>query len=90
MRPGKAIVQDKISPALIKMAAETLSAPLSVALNNGFKYNIFPNNAKVACVKPLDKKTKDKQYISNFWSVSILNTFSKIYEKFAKTFWFLM
>ena len=66
LRPGKAIVQDKISPALIKMAAETLSAPLSVALNNGFKYNIFPNNAKVACVKPLDKKTKDKQYISNF------------------------
>ena len=66
------------------MAAEPLSTPLSIAINNSFKYNIFPNNAKVACVKPLDKKTEDKHCISNFRPVSILNTFSNIYEKFAQ------
>ena len=65
------------------MAAEPLSTPLSIAINNSFKYNIFPSNAKVACVKPLDKKTEDKHCISNFRPVSILNT-PKIYEKFAK------
>ena len=66
------------------MAAEPLSTPLSITIKNSFKYNIFPSNAKVACVKPLDKKTEDKHDISNFRPVSILNTFSKIYEMFAK------
>ena len=84
LNPRKAIGQDKIPPALIKMAAESLSTHLSIAINNSFKYNIFPSNAKVACVKPLDKKTEDKHCISNFRPVSILNTFSKIYEMFAK------
>ena len=37
----KAISQDTISPALIKMAAEPLSTPLLIAINNSFKYNIF-------------------------------------------------
>ena len=66
LNPRKAIGQDKIPPALVKMAAEPLSTPFSIAINNSFKYNIFPNNAKVTCVKPLDKKTEDKHCISNF------------------------
>ena len=78
LNPRKAIGQDKIPPALIKMAAEPLSTPLSIAINNSFKYNIFPSNAKVACVKPIDKKTEDKRCISNFRPVGILKTFSKI------------
>ena len=64
IEPRKAIGQDKIPPALIKMAAEPLSTPLSIAINNSFKYNFFPFNAKVACVKPLDKKTENKHCIS--------------------------
>ena len=66
------------------MAAEPLSIPVSIARNNSFKHNIFPSNAKVACVKPLDKKTEDQLCISNFRPVSILNTFSKICETFTK------
>ena len=84
LNPRKAIGYDKIPPALFRMAAEPLSTLLSIAIKNSFKYNIFPSNAKVACVKPLDKKTEDKHCISNFRPVSILNTFSNIYEKFAK------
>ena len=41
LNPRKAIGQDKIPPALIKMAAEPLSTPLSIAINSSFKYNIF-------------------------------------------------
>ena len=77
LNPRKAIGDP---PALIKIAAEPLSTPLSIAISNSFKHNIFPDNAKVACVKPLDKKTKNKHSISNFRPVSIWNTFSKIYE----------
>ena len=79
LNPRKAIGDDKIPPALIKIAAEPLSTPLSIAIsNNSFKHNIFPDNAKVACVKPQDfQKMENKHYISNFRPVSILNTFSK-------------
>ena len=63
-----------------------MSTPLSIAVSNSFKHNIFPDNAKVACVKRLDKKTENKHSISNFGPVSILNTFSKVYVKFSKDF----
>ena len=62
----KAIGDDKIPPALIKIAAESLSTPLSIAISNRFKHKIFPDNAQVACVKPLHKKTENKHSISNF------------------------
>ena len=68
------------------MGAESLSTPLLKAINNFFKYNIFPSNGKVACVKHLDKTTEDKHFISNFRPVSFLNIPSKIYEQFAKKF----
>ena len=65
-----------------------MSTTLSIAISNSFKHNIFPDNAKVACVKPLEKKKENKNSIPNFRPVSILNTFSKIYEKFSKDFLF--
>ena len=86
LNPRKAIGDDKIPLVLIKVAAEPLSTPLSIAINNSFRYNIFPNNAEVGCVKSLGKKTENKHFISNFRPVSILNTFSKIYLKFSKAF----
>ena len=42
LNPRKAIGNDKIPPVLIKVAAEPLSRPLSIAINNSFKYDIFP------------------------------------------------
>ena len=57
LNPKKAIGNEKIPPALIEVAAEPLSTSLLIRINNSFKHNIFPGNAKVACVKPLDKKT---------------------------------
>ena len=62
LNAGKAIRQDKIPPTLIKMATESLSTSLSIVINKSFKYNIFPSNAKVACVKPLDKDRRQTLY----------------------------
>ena len=36
LNPRRAIGQDKIPPALVRMAAESLSAPLSITINNSF------------------------------------------------------
>ena len=53
-------------------------------INNSLKYGVFPDDAKIASVIPLDKGKPSKNEISNIRSVSILNTFSKIYEKVIK------
>ena len=42
---------------------------------------MFQDNAKIVCLSPLDKHTDDKYSVTNFRHFSVLNTFSKIYEK---------
>ena len=44
---------------------------------------MFPDDAEITSVIPLDKGKTNKNEISNFRPVSILNI-SKIYEKFIK------
>ena len=43
--------------------------------------HIFLDLAKTALVVPLDKRKPNKNGISNFRPASILNKFSKIYER---------
>ena len=77
---------DKIQPKLIKLSPKVLSKPLAIAINNGFTKGMFPDNAKIACVSPLDKLTDDKYSVTNFPPVSVLNAFSKNHEKIVKGF----
>ena len=53
------------------MGAERLSQPVTEAINMCIKQNLFPNNAKVACVAHLDKGKLNKYDISIFKPVSI-------------------
>ena len=48
------------------------------------KYGVFPDDGKIVSVTPLDKRKPNKNEISNFRPVNIVNTFSKIYEKVIK------
>ena len=54
------------------------------AINYCLRQGTFPANAKIASVVPVDKSKPDKYDILNYRPVSILNTFSKIYEKEIK------
>ena len=80
----KATGTDKIPPKLVKISAEVLSQPLADAINNSISKGVFPDNAKIASVSPIDKQSDDKNKVSNFRPVSVLNTFSKIYESVIK------
>ena len=73
----KAVRIDSIPLKLVKLAAEPLSQTLVQAINMCIKQDNVPNNARVASVVPLGK-------VSNFRPVSVLNTFSKIYEQVIK------
>ena len=75
---------DKIPPKLVQLSADILSTPLSNAINNSILKGKFPDDAKVASVSPLDKHTDNKYSVSNFRPVSVLNIFSKMYEKVLK------
>ena len=75
---------DKIPTKLVKLASDFLAEPLLIVINNSISASTFPNNAKIASVVPIDKKTDDRYVISNFRPVSILNCFSKVYENVIK------
>ena len=70
----------------IILASHFLSKRISKALNNCISSCTFPENAKVATVVPVDKKTDDKYVIFNYKPVSLLNCFSKIYEIHLKNY----
>ena len=72
-------------PKLVKLAANYLAEPLSQSINNSITKGLFPENAKVASVSPIDKKTDDKNSVLNFRPISVLNCFSKVYETILKT-----
>ena len=80
----KAVSFDLIPLKHVKMAASVLCQPLSNAIYNNSPKSIFPDDAKIVMVSPLDKGTSIKNGISNFLPVSILTTFSKIYERITK------
>ena len=80
----KAVGVDTIPPKLIKIGADIIADPLTQAINCWLRQGIFPENAKVASVVPLDKGKPDKYDVLNYGPVRILNTFSKIYEKVIK------
>ena len=80
----KATGTDKITPKLDKISAKLLSQPLADAINNSISKGTFPDNTKIASVSPIDKQSHDKNEVSNFRPVSVLNAFSKIYESVKK------
>ena len=80
----KAVGVDTIPPKLVKIGADIIKEPLTQAINCCLRQGIFPENAKVASVVPLDKEKPDKYDVSNYRPVRILNAFSKIYEKVIK------
>ena len=54
---------DKTRPKLVKMSAEVFSLSLSVAINNSISKEVFPDNAKIASVSPIDKQSDDKNKV---------------------------
>ena len=68
---------DKIPSKLIKLSVKVWSKPLAILINDNFNKGMFPDNAKIECVSPLDNHTYDKYSVINFRPVSVANTFPK-------------
>ena len=65
---------------LIKDIIQYILEPLKKIFNLSIQTNTFPDNMKIAIIKPL-YKTNDKQQISNYRTISLLLQISKNFEK---------
>ena len=70
---------DNISNILIKRAKKVLIEPLTLLVNQMLKSGHFPSELKISRVKPLFKKGDPSEF-SNYRPISLLPSFSKIFE----------
>ena len=68
-------------PKLVKLSANVIDSHLCNIINKGLQDSSFPDAAKIASVRPIYKK-KCRNTIENYRPVSVLNIFSKIYERY--------
>ena len=78
---------DDFSPQIIKENSRLLAIPLAFILNQSLNEDKFPVKLKSARVIPIYKKGA-KSDLNNFRPISLLNIFSKIFEKVMK--WYLV
>jgi hypothetical protein len=71
---------DRISNRIIKLRSPFVISPLTHICNAALNSSIFPDRLKYAIVKPIYKKGR-KQDISNYRPISLLTSFSKVFEK---------
>ena len=75
----KATGYDQMPPKLIKLCDSNVSSALTSIINHSFMCSTFPEDMKMAEVSPIFKK-KDDMAKDNYRPVSILISFSKIFE----------
>ena len=77
----KATGPDTIPPKLGRMSADIIDSHLCNLINMDIDNDDFSDGGKIASFRPLFKK-KSRNKIENYRPVSILNTFSKIFERY--------
>jgi Notch-like protein len=71
---------DEIPLKLLKISAPFIASPLCYIINKSLSAGIFPDRMKYSIIVPLHKKG-DTKNVANFRPISLLLSFSKIFEK---------
>ena len=72
---------DGISAKFVKISADIIDCHIANIINKDISNNKFSENAKTTTVRPIFKKG-DRTEIKNYRPVSLLNIFTKIYDRF--------
>ena len=78
--PSKATGIDGLGPRILRMAADVLAPSITALINKSIETATFPSHLKVAKIFPI-YKSGTKADPTNYRPISILPTFSKIFEK---------
>ena len=71
---------DNISSWLIKKLNTSICNSLAVVISKSLEQGCFPEKLKIAKVVPI-YKAKNREQLTNYRPISLLNSLSKIYEK---------
>ena len=71
---------DEISTKVLKLSATYICSPLTYICNKSILTGKFPDRMKFSVVKPIYKKG-DKKNPANYRPISLLTSFSKVFEK---------
>jgi Notch-like protein len=80
LKPKNSHGYDEISTNLLKTSSVYIRSPLNHICNKSLSSGVFPQRLKYAVVKPLYKKG-ERSCISNYRPLSLLSSFSKVFEK---------
>ena len=80
LRSASSPGEDLISAIIVKQCLDYILKPFTYCINLSFADGMFPSRLKTAIIKPLFKKG-DHNDFRNYRPVSLLSTFSKIYER---------
>ena len=80
LKPKDAKGYDEIPTKVLKWCALYISSPLTHILNKSIHKGTFPSRLKYSTIIPI-YKSGDKLDMSNFRPISLLISFSKIFEK---------
>ena len=75
---------DELSAFVLTKIISKISYSLTLILNKSFQQGTFPDLSKIAQVVPIHKNGDVYDYY-NYWSISILSTLFKIFEKLMLT-----
>ena len=71
---------DEISSQLLKVIGKEICKSLTLIINQMIETGIYPENFKIAKITPIHKKS-DINVITNYRSISLLPTLSKVFER---------
>ena len=71
---------DEIPVKILKLSAPFITSPLTYIYNKSLSTGTFPERLKYALIRPVYKKG-DKHLVTNYRPISLLTSFSKMFEK---------
>ena len=80
LKSGNRKGNDGVSSALIKNLPTEIAIPLALIFNKSIAYGQFPTSLNIAKICPV-YKCDNKLLVKNYRPISILPTFSKVFER---------
>ena len=82
IRTNVAVGNDGINAKVLKDAKDVIAPTLAKIINTGYDINKFPDQLKIASIKPVHKKNCPNEP-ANYRPISILPILSKVFERSA-------